>query len=118
MSVAAERFIEDPPAVSRFSCISRVRCSPADAGQGNSGREVSTKNGGAEFPNPVYAAMLESVDQGIGRLRAKLKQSGIERDTIIIVTSDNGGVVHPRITDNSPLHAGKGISMKAEFASR
>jgi arylsulfatase A-like enzyme len=52
--------------------------------------------------------MLESVDQGIGRLRAKLKQSGVERDTIIIVTSDNGGVVHPRITDNSPLRAGKG----------
>jgi arylsulfatase A len=66
------------------------------------------KNGGKEFPNPVYAAMLESVDQAIGRLRRKLKQTGVAENTVFIVTSDNGGVTHPRITDNSPLRAGKG----------
>ena len=66
------------------------------------------KNGGKEYPNPVYAAMLDSVDQGIGRVRAKLQQTGITAETVFIVTSDNGGVTQPRITDNSPLRAGKG----------
>jgi arylsulfatase A-like enzyme len=66
------------------------------------------KNGGKEFPNPVYAAMLDSVDQAIGRLRAKLRQKGVDGETVFIVTSDNGGVTEPRITDNSPLRAGKG----------
>lgn len=66
------------------------------------------KNGGRDFPNPVYAAMLESVDNAIGRLRAKLQQTGVAGETVFIVTSDNGGVRSPRITDNSPLRAGKG----------
>ena len=40
----------------------------------------------------AYAAMLESVDQSVGRVIAKLEQLGIERDTLVIVTSDNGAV--------------------------
>ena len=41
-------------------------------------------------------------------VRAKLQQTGITAETVFIVTSDNGGVTQPRITDNSPLRAGKG----------
>ena len=42
--------------------------------------------------NPVYAAMIEHLDNSVGRIRAKLKELGLEKDTIIIFFSDNGGL--------------------------
>jgi arylsulfatase A-like enzyme len=39
----------------------------------------------------VYAAMIDRMDQNIGKLRAKLKQMGEEENTIIMFLSDNGG---------------------------
>ena len=41
---------------------------------------------------PAYAAMLESVDQSVGRIIAKLEELGIARETLVVVTSDNGRV--------------------------
>jgi arylsulfatase A-like enzyme len=60
--------------------------------------------------NPVYAAMIYSVDENIGRLMRKLEESGIEGNTIIIFTSDNGGLSTSEgsPTCNAPLRAGKG----------
>jgi arylsulfatase A-like enzyme len=59
---------------------------------------------------PVYAAMVESLDQSVGRVMKHLQESGLEQNTIIVFTSDNGGVStaegHP--TSNVPLRAGKG----------
>ena len=49
------------------------------------------KGGGKDEPDPVYAAMIESTDQALGRLREALKRAGVANDTIIILTSDNGG---------------------------
>lgn len=56
--------------------------------------------------NPKYAAMVESVDQNVGRVIAKLREMGIEDETYIVFTSDNGGFA--KATDNSPLRANKG----------
>lgn len=42
--------------------------------------------------NPQFAAMVESVDKSLGRVVAKLKARDLENDTIIIFTSDNGGM--------------------------
>jgi arylsulfatase A-like enzyme len=39
----------------------------------------------------VYAAMVQSMDTGIGRVLQALRKSGRERDTLVIFTSDNGG---------------------------
>jgi len=39
----------------------------------------------------TFAAMMKSMDTGIGRVLAALKKSGLERDTLVIFTSDNGG---------------------------
>ncbi len=39
----------------------------------------------------VYAAQITRMDQGIGRILAKLRELGIERDTLIMFLSDNGG---------------------------
>ncbi len=56
--------------------------------------------------NPTYAAMIETVDYSIGVLRKKLRTLGIEKNTLFMVTSDNGGV--GRITMNLPLRGAKG----------
>jgi arylsulfatase A-like enzyme len=60
--------------------------------------------------NPVYAAMIYSVDENIGRLLAKIRDLDLDRNTIILFTSDNGGLSTSEgsPTCNSPLRAGKG----------
>ncbi|MEM8913523.1 MAG: sulfatase-like hydrolase/transferase [Planctomycetota bacterium] len=55
---------------------------------------------------PHYAAMVESVDESVGRVMKALQDSSIESNTIVIFTSDNGGFA--KATDNSPLRANKG----------
>jgi len=54
----------------------------------------------------VFAAMVQSLDESVGRILSKLEQLDLARDTIVIFTSDNGGV-HD-ISSNAPLRAGKG----------
>ncbi len=63
--------------------------------------------------NATYAAMIESVDHGIGRLLGQLKKLGIEDNTIIVLASDHGGLSargnnRGVATSNRPLRAGKG----------
>lgn len=60
--------------------------------------------------NPVYAAMIYSVDENIGKLIRKLEELKIDENTIIIFTSDNGGLSTSEgsPTCNFPLRAGKG----------
>lgn len=63
--------------------------------------------------NPVYAAMIESMDDSIGRLTRKLEQFGLSENTVFIFTADNGGLsvkegADTPATDNAPLRAGKG----------
>jgi arylsulfatase A-like enzyme len=59
---------------------------------------------------PVYATMLESLDQSVGRVIDALAQSGLDQRTIIVFTSDNGGLSTSEgsPTSNAPLRAGKG----------
>ncbi|MBN1422231.1 MAG: sulfatase [Planctomycetes bacterium] len=56
--------------------------------------------------NPTYAAMVESVDQAAGKILASIDETGIAERTIVIFTSDNGGLMGP--THNAPLRDGKG----------
>ncbi len=57
--------------------------------------------------NAVYAAMIESMDEAVGRLMAVLEELRLTDRTVIIFTSDNGGL-QDYATDNAPLRAGKG----------
>lgn len=54
----------------------------------------------------VYAGMIERVDAGLGRILRKIDDLGLESETVVVVTSDNGG--ESRATANTPLREGKG----------
>ena len=59
--------------------------------------------------NPQFAAMVEGVDESLGRIVAKLEALDLEHETIIIFTSDNGGMAAAnfgwpkRVVECSPL---------------
>ncbi len=55
---------------------------------------------------PAYAAMVESVDESVGRVLAKLQELDLADSTVVIFTSDNGGFYNA--TSNAPLRANKG----------
>lgn len=64
---------------------------------------------------PVYAAMLESLDESVGAVLDELKALGLEDNTLVVFTSDHGGLSNrglqnnrPLATSNLPLRAGKG----------
>ncbi|QDT56377.1 Arylsulfatase [Caulifigura coniformis] len=71
--------------------------------------------------DPTYAAMIASVDESVGRVVAKIDELGLGKNTLIIFSSDNGGVGgysragvfkntgKGEITDNAPLRGGKGM---------
>jgi len=61
---------------------------------------------GIEPVDPVYAAMVERVDQQLGRMLEAMEDMGLARNTVVIVASDNGGL--QKVTDNRPYRAGKG----------
>ena len=63
--------------------------------------------------HPTYAAMIETLDDAVGRLMAKVESLGLTERTIFIFTSDNGGLhvlefPGTPATHNPPFRAGKG----------
>ena len=64
---------------------------------------------------PVYAAMIKSIDDSVAHLRQALADLGYDKNTVIIFTSDNGGLSTSDLlgnrslsTSNKPLRTGKG----------
>jgi len=75
------------------------------------------KPGGGGHNNPTYAAMIFSVDESVGRIMKLLDDLKLAENTVVIFSSDNGGVggyvregvkQAGDITDNAPLRSGKG----------
>ncbi len=62
--------------------------------------------------NATYAAMVQSLDQSVGRVLDCLDERGLADNTLVVFLSDNGGYVNQyedrRVTDNWPLRSGKG----------
>lgn len=75
------------------------------------------KKGTGGHDDPTYAAMIASVDESVGRIVALLDELKLSENTLVIFTSDNGGVGGYKgervqgkgITDNAPLRGGKGM---------
>lgn len=68
--------------------------------------KYKNKKGSEGQHNPVYAAMIESMDQNVGRLLTTLDKLQLSDNTLIVFTSDNGGIRATSYQD--PLRAGKG----------
>lgn len=60
--------------------------------------------------NPVYAGLVESMDDAVGVVLKELIELGLDKNTIVIFTGDNGGVTSgdSYSTSNAPLRGGKG----------
>src|SRR5688572_12956839 len=68
--------------------------------------------------NPTYAAMIQSLDESVGRIMAKIEELKMAENTVVIFSSDNGGLggyhrteassEKKGFTDNTPLRGGKG----------
>lgn len=58
--------------------------------------------------NATYAAMIDSLDESVGRLVAKLEELKLRENTVMVFTSDNGGLTLNNVTHNIGLRAGKG----------
>ncbi|MGY8768711.1 MAG: sulfatase [Pirellulales bacterium] len=56
--------------------------------------------------NAAYAAMVESVDDSVGAVLDCLERNQLTEKTLVLFTSDNGGLLGP--THNAPLRSGKG----------
>ncbi|MDW3647417.1 MAG: sulfatase [Bacteroidia bacterium] len=69
-------------------------------------KKYQNKAGSKGQKNPVYAAMVENMDTQIGRILSTLDQLRLRENTLIIFTSDNGGI--RSISNQDPLRAGKG----------
>jgi len=75
------------------------------------------KKGVGGHDDPVYAAMIQSIDESVGRIMRKLDELKLADNTIVIFVSDNGGVggyqaagiLARSITNNYPLRGGKGM---------
>jgi arylsulfatase A-like enzyme len=88
------------PIQAKPELIAKFRDKPADGGHND----------------PAYAAMIASVDESVGRIAAKIDELGLAENTLIVFTSDNGGVGGYQrdgidakdTTDNAPLRGGKG----------
>jgi len=64
------------------------------------------KEGANGQDRPDYAAMVASMDENVGKLLERVKTNGLEENTLIIFTSDNGGIRD--VSEQNPLRAGKG----------
>lgn len=68
--------------------------------------KYESKNKVDDQKHAVYASMVESVDQAVGKLIQVLKKEEVLDNTLILFFSDNGGLLGP--TSNKPLRSGKG----------
>jgi len=56
----------------------------------------------------IYAAMVSAIDDGVGRVLKTLREKEIEKDTLVVFLSDNGGPTTKNGSNNAPLRGGKG----------
>lgn len=77
-------------------------------------RKIASENP-KNHVNPHMAAMVESLDENVGRVLSKIEDLGLKEQTIVVFTSDNGGFIgqcklNPdlQVTSNVPLRSGKG----------
>lgn len=104
---AAEKFIQTNQATPFFLYFAPYAVHLPLQAKPEALAKYQAKNPSDGQRNPVYAAMVENVDESVGRLWRKLEILGLEERTVMVFMSDNGGL-WPQATSNAPLRAGKG----------
>ena len=61
-----------------------------------------------EIHRRIFAAMLAHLDDSVGTVLARLRESGLEENTLVVFLSDNGGPTKELTSSNTPLRGGKG----------
>lgn len=61
-----------------------------------------------ELQRRLFAAMLSDLDDGVGAVLKELRERGLERRTLVVFLSDNGGPTAELTSSNKPLRGGKG----------
>lgn len=62
----------------------------------------------ADEKRRIHLAMVEALDDQVGAVLQTLKSEGLERDTLVVFISDNGGPQHQTTSSNYPLSGEKG----------
>ncbi|OYV03835.1 MAG: sulfatase, partial [Verrucomicrobiales bacterium VVV1] len=68
------------------------------------GRDAS----GKMTPQETYREMIEVLDESVGVIRQALRDTGLEKNTLLIFCSDNGAAPPPKVSANGPLKGRKG----------
>lgn len=106
-SSEAVKFIEQNQAKPFFLYLAHYAVHQPIAGKPEVIKKFEQKDAhGLKHSNATYAALISSVDDSLGQIRATLQRLKLSDNTIIVFTSDNGGLTP--VTDNSPARAGKG----------
>ena len=102
----AEKFIRDNANRPFFLMLSHYAVHAPLQGKPDKIDRYEQVAGDQRQGKPAYAAMVESVDDSVGRVMQTLRELKLDKHTLVIFTSDNGGFA--KATDNSPLRANKG----------
>ncbi len=111
-------FIQRNRARPFFLCLTHFAVHSPHVAKPDKTAHFQNKPAGDGHRSPVYAGMIASLDESVGRVTATLDRLGLAENTLVIFSSDNGGVggyiaagVQARegITDNAPLRGGKGM---------
>lgn len=100
-------FIEDNKAEPFFLYLTHFAVHTPIQGKKELVEKYTNKPRPNEIHNPIYAAMVESLDEGVGRVMSKLEELGLEENTIVIFFSDNGPYF--RASEATPLRGSKGM---------
>jgi arylsulfatase A-like enzyme len=102
---AAISFIENNRNRPFFAFVSHHAIHTALEARPLSLAKFKAKRPGQQHQNPLYAACLYDLDDGVGMLLEKLEQLGLTRNTLVVFTSDNGGTQR---SSQEPLRGSKG----------
>jgi arylsulfatase A-like enzyme len=90
--------------LSFYAVHAPIEAKPADVARHRQ-LAAATGRGPDARPRPAFAAMLENLDAAVGKVLAALDEHGLADDTIVVFTSDNGGLA--TVSENAPLRGGK-----------
>jgi len=100
------KFIEDNKNQSFFAYVPFYSVHTPIQSKKEYQKKYSDKNGDQNHNRPDYAGMIESLDENVGKIINKIEELNLSEKTLIIFTSDNGGI--RAISNQFPLRAGKG----------